>query len=107
MIKSVLKCLIVASYSNSGDYRIFPPRVNIIITTIVSLSAIFLNRFCQLGNLSGIPGITLPVGYDERGLPISLQVMSAWWQEHVMIRVAMATEVYITKRRPQCYFPLL
>ena len=75
--------------------------------TLANSLIFFLHRFCQLGNLSGIPGITLPVGYDDKGLPISLQVMSAWWREHVMLRVAMAAEGFVTKRQPEVHYSLL
>jgi len=60
-----------------------------------------------LGNLTGIPAMTFPIGYDNNGLPISLQVMSGWWQEHVMLRVAKATEKLIDHRRPDVYYDIL
>ena len=60
-----------------------------------------------LANFTGIPGMTLPVGYDDRGLPIGLQVMSSWWNEHVMLRVAHAAEGFVPKKKPQVYYNLL
>lgn len=68
---------------------------------------IILLRFMSLGNLTGIPGMTLPIGYDDNGLPISLQIMSGWWQEHVMLRVAKATEGLIDRRQPEVYYNIL
>ncbi|XP_048577775.1 fatty acid amide hydrolase isoform X1 [Nematostella vectensis] len=64
-------------------------------------------RFMQLGNLTGVPCMTLPVGYDGNGLPISLQVMSGWWQEHKMLRVAHACENVLEKKQPQVYRDML
>jgi Asp-tRNA(Asn)/Glu-tRNA(Gln) amidotransferase A subunit family amidase len=60
-----------------------------------------------LGNLTGIPCMTLPVGYDVNGLPISLQVMSGWWQEHVMLRVAHTCEGFVEHKRPEVYYDIL
>jgi len=66
-----------------------------------------LMRYMGLGNFTGIPGLTLPVGYDDQGLPIGLQIMSSWWNEHVMLRVAHATEGFVPKKKPQVYYNLL
>ena len=51
-----------------------------------------LMRFSFLGNLTGIPGLTLPVGYSASGLPIGLQVMGAWHQECTLLKVGFALE---------------
>lgn len=60
-----------------------------------------------IGNFTGVPGMTLPVGYDDQGLPIALQIMSSWWNEHTMLRVAYAAEGFVTKKKPQVYYSLL
>lgn len=51
--------------------------------------------------------MTLPIGYDDHGLPIALQIMSSWWNEHVMLRVAHAAEGFVAKKKPQVYYNLL
>lgn len=51
-----------------------------------------LMRFVTLGNLVGLPAISVPVGYDENGLPIGLQIMGRWWDEDVVMRVASFLE---------------
>ncbi|KAL9968688.1 hypothetical protein ACROYT_G020806 [Oculina patagonica] len=66
-----------------------------------------LMRYMGLGNFTGIPGMTLPVGYDDKGLPIALQVMSSWWNEHVMLRVAHTVEGFVSKKKPQVHYNLL
>lgn len=43
-------------------------------------------------NLAGIPGMSLPVGLDSKGLPIGLQIMSSHFQEKKMFQVARAIE---------------
>ncbi|TMW60957.1 hypothetical protein Poli38472_000999 [Pythium oligandrum] len=66
-------------------------------------------RFSVYGNFAGTPGIAVPIGYDEQGLPISLQVQSNHWQEDVMLRFARAAEMLYEdkQRQPQVYYSLL
>lgn len=40
-----------------------------------------LDIFTVLANMVGIPGIAVPVGFDENNLPIGLQFLSAKWTE--------------------------
>ena len=40
-----------------------------------------LCRFAFLGNLTGLPGLSAPVGVDGLGLPLGLQLMSDAWDE--------------------------
>jgi Asp-tRNA(Asn)/Glu-tRNA(Gln) amidotransferase A subunit family amidase len=49
-------------------------------------------RFMQIGNLTGYPCITVPVGYDGDGLPIGLQLMGDAWQEALLFRMAAVVE---------------
>ena len=39
-------------------------------------------------NLSGIPAMSIPCGFDRHGLPIGLQLAAAPWQEALLLRVA-------------------
>lgn len=57
-------------------------------------------KYSALANLTGIPGVVVPVGYDKEGLPISLQIMGRWWEEHVILRVAYAVENGVEYRPP-------
>jgi aspartyl-tRNA(Asn)/glutamyl-tRNA(Gln) amidotransferase subunit A len=43
-------------------------------------------------SLAGLPGISLPCGFDPAGLPIGLQVMGGAFDEATMLRVAHAYE---------------
>lgn len=43
-------------------------------------------------NLAGLPGITVPCGMDENGLPIGLQLIGDCFQEKNMIRAAYSYE---------------
>lgn len=43
-------------------------------------------------NLTGLPAISLPCGFDERGLPIGLQIAGKPFDESMVLRVAHAYE---------------
>lgn len=44
-------------------------------------------RFAFLGNLTGLPAGTAPVGTDARGMPVGLQIMADAWDEAGVLRV--------------------
>ena len=44
-------------------------------------------RFAFLGNLTGYPAGTAPVGMDESGLPIGLQIVGDAWDEAAVLQV--------------------
>jgi aspartyl-tRNA(Asn)/glutamyl-tRNA(Gln) amidotransferase subunit A len=54
-------------------------------------------------NLAGIPGISVPCGFDEECMPVGLQIMAKQYDEETLLRVAYtfeeATEFH--KRRPE------
>lgn len=70
-----------------------------------------LSLYAFIGNLCGIPAITLPIAYSEDGLPVSLQIMGRWWEEHVIFKVAMVAERIVEskggKQKPRLYYDLL
>ena len=43
-------------------------------------------------NLTGLPAITLPCGFDPAGLPIGLQIAAAPFAEPILLRAAAAYE---------------
>jgi Asp-tRNA(Asn)/Glu-tRNA(Gln) amidotransferase A subunit family amidase len=45
-------------------------------------------RQAGFGNLTGIPGISIPVGTDDGGLPVGLQLQAAWGRESVLVDAA-------------------
>ena len=59
-----------------------------------------LMKYVALGNFTGIPSVVVLVGYDKEGLPIGLQIMGRWWEEHVILRVANAVENGIEYKPP-------
>jgi aspartyl-tRNA(Asn)/glutamyl-tRNA(Gln) amidotransferase subunit A len=53
-------------------------------------------------NLAGIPGIAFPVGFDDSGLPIDMQLMGPQFREDLLLRIAHAyqQETDWHKKRP-------
>lgn len=43
-------------------------------------------------NLAGIPGISIPCGFDENNLPIGLQILAPAFAEHKLLRIARMFE---------------
>jgi len=46
-----------------------------------------VSRFVYIGNLTGLPAATAPVGVDRDGLPIGLQVIGDAWDEACVLQV--------------------
>jgi len=53
-------------------------------------------------NLAGIPGISVPCGFDDKQLPIGLQILSPTFTEDKLLRIARMYELKTEwhKRRP-------
>ena len=68
-----------------------------------------LMQFACFANLTGIPGIAVPAGLSEEGLPISLQIMAPWYQEGKLLTVAYALENagLVAKRARDCFYDVL
>ncbi|KAI9149863.1 hypothetical protein H9P43_010042 [Blastocladiella emersonii ATCC 22665] len=48
-------------------------------------------RFATLGNFSGLPALSCPVGVDAAtGCPIGFQILGRWWDEDTVLRVGAA-----------------
>jgi aspartyl-tRNA(Asn)/glutamyl-tRNA(Gln) amidotransferase subunit A len=48
--------------------------------------------FTVVGDLVGIPGISVPCGANQQGLPIGLQVLGKHFDEGTILRLAHAYE---------------
>ncbi|XP_070568160.1 uncharacterized protein [Ptychodera flava] len=64
-------------------------------------------RFVFLGNLLGLPALSVPVGYNDQGLPIGMQIQGKWWNESVILRIGHAAEGFLKKMKPQVHYSLL
>lgn len=49
-------------------------------------------RYVFSSNFTGNPAITFPVGYDTRGMPVSMQAIGRHWEEALLFRIAYNAE---------------
>lgn len=70
-----------------------------------------LMRFSFLANLTGIPGLVVPVGRGEGGLPVSLQLLGPWYSEGLLLKIGRALECSFSEEpplgRPDVYYDIL
>jgi Asp-tRNA(Asn)/Glu-tRNA(Gln) amidotransferase A subunit family amidase len=64
-------------------------------------------RFVTPANLTGLPAISFPVGYDDAGLPIGMQAIGRAWQEHTLLRLALSAEQTVDRKPPRVYYGIL
>jgi Asp-tRNA(Asn)/Glu-tRNA(Gln) amidotransferase A subunit family amidase len=64
-------------------------------------------RFVTPANLTGLPAISFPVGYDDAGLPIGMQVIGRAWQEHTLLRLALNAERVMERKVPRVHYRVL
>ncbi len=64
-------------------------------------------RFATPANLTGLPAISFPAGYDANGLPLGCQAIGRAWEEHLLLRLAHAAEQVVERRSPQVYYRVL
>lgn len=70
-------------------------------------TTIKIMRFTTTANLTGLPAISFPVGYTQKGLPIGLQVIGRAWDEANLLRMAFAAEQVVERKAPQVYYQIL
>lgn len=64
-------------------------------------------RFVSPANFTGLPAISIPVGYDRGGLPIGLQVMARPCEEALLLRLAYISESFLQRRLPRVHWRLV
>ncbi|KAF2072866.1 hypothetical protein CYY_005814 [Polysphondylium violaceum] len=63
-----------------------------------------LMRYAFLANISGVPGISIPIGVDHQNLPIGFQIMGKWWEEDLLLYVGYVLEKNIKFTNEPKYF---
>ena len=52
------------------------------------LAILLADAFTTSANLAGVPGISVPCGFDEANLPIGLQLLGPWFGEERLLAIA-------------------
>ena len=64
--------------------------------------AMYLNDVYTVpANLAGLPGVSVPCGFDDQGLPIGVQLVGRPFEEGTLLRLARAAERGREQRRPE------
>jgi len=66
-----------------------------------------MTAFTYAGNLTGLPALTVPAGYDGADLPVGLQLMARHWDETLLLRCGREVERGHTARAPAVHYRLL
>jgi Asp-tRNA(Asn)/Glu-tRNA(Gln) amidotransferase A subunit family amidase len=64
-------------------------------------------RFSTPANLTGLPAISFPVGYNQANLPLGMQAIGRLWQEPTLLRLALAAERVVDRKSPQVFYRIL
>jgi Asp-tRNA(Asn)/Glu-tRNA(Gln) amidotransferase A subunit family amidase len=64
-------------------------------------------RYAQPANLTGLPAITFPVGYNHEGLPLGMQLMGKPWDEKTLFGMSLHAEQATARQKPGWYYDLL
>ena len=64
-------------------------------------------RFVFPANLTGLPAISFPAGYNNNGLPIGIQAIGRAWQEQTLFRLALVAEQKLKREKPQVHYKIL
>jgi len=62
-------------------------------------------RFASMANFTGLPALSVPAGYDHNGLPVGIQLIGRWWEEHKLLRLGKVIENGTTKNIPELWYP--
>ncbi len=59
-----------------------------------------LMRFIRAANVTGLPALAVPAGYDAKSLPVSLHLMGRPWEEALLLRMGLEVERAMPRRTP-------
>lgn len=85
--------------------RVLPESLSDGISNITLISEIM--RFAFYSNFVGNPAIVVPAAYSQENLPISVQFMGRFWEEHTLLRLANLVEHNTSKQKPERHYSVL
>jgi Asp-tRNA(Asn)/Glu-tRNA(Gln) amidotransferase A subunit family amidase len=63
-------------------------------------------RFSQPANMTGLPAISFPVGYNQEGLPLGMQIMGKSWDEKTLFGMSLRAEEVTARQKPGWHYDL-
>jgi aspartyl-tRNA(Asn)/glutamyl-tRNA(Gln) amidotransferase subunit A len=89
------------AFDPQGKYRLDALLTPTTPTTAFEIGAVYgdsvlmqyADQLTVPANHAGVPGVSLPFGLDEHGLPIGVQLLGADFSEAVLLRIARALEL--------------
>lgn len=57
-------------------------------------------RYAQAANLTGLPAISVPAGFDRDGMPVGFQLMGRHWDEALLLRMGRVVQNAMPARVP-------
>jgi aspartyl-tRNA(Asn)/glutamyl-tRNA(Gln) amidotransferase subunit A len=79
-----------------AEFRAAFERADVLVTPVLATTAPLIGaeppetRFTYPFNLTGLPSLAVPCGFDSQGLPIGIQIAANLWQEGLALRVGHA-----------------
>ena len=70
-------------------------------------SVIEIMRFATPANLTGLPAISFPAGYNSQGLPIGMQAIGHAWQEASLLGLSLVAERIVERQKPSLFYDLM
>lgn len=81
-----------ADFFGNFDAMLLPPATTTALTHDNTPDVDEQGRQMVFANLAGLPALTVPVGHDDDGLPIGLQIVGPHWSEIDLLEIAAALE---------------
>jgi len=72
------------------------------LTTLVEIM-----RYSTPANMTGLPAVSFPAGYNDAGLPVGMQAIGRPWQERTLLGLALAAERIVERKAPRVHYRLL
>lgn len=66
-----------------------------------------LMRFASMANFTGLPALSVPVGYDSNGMPVGVQLIGRPWEESLLMRLGKVIETGMERRKPGLWYSIL